>query len=65
MAGEEKTRMEHEFKETQHYQYEKITYFFGGVRYYRLEPSEDLNNKEMQGALVKRRISKKEWNNIK
>jgi len=56
--------MKSEFKETKYYSYEKVTYYTGEVRYYRLEPSENLRNKEMDGALVKRRISKKEWNKI-
>jgi hypothetical protein len=48
-----------EFK-TENYNYEQIAYS-SCVRFYRLEPSENLNNKEMEGALVKRRITLKEY----
>ncbi len=52
-----------ETKTTDYYTYEKVWYPFG-YRYYRLEPSENLNDPEMDGALVKRRISKKRWEEL-
>jgi len=53
-----------ETKETEYYQYEKIIYIYNIVRYYRLEPSENMYDKEKFNSFAKKRISEKEWSEI-